>query len=191
MTTRTYLLSPTCAVAVSVGDITRWAGDAVVNAANERMLGGSGVDGAIHKAAGPQLYEACEQVPQVRRSVRCPVGEARITPAFRLPATHVIHTVGPVYRPNSNAPALLRSAYLSALALAHEHHCATVAFPAISCGVYHYPLSAAATIALEACVEFTAANPNRLQLIEFVMFTTQTHAAWTAAAAELHLTEIH
>src|SRR5689334_1848884 len=100
------------------GDITRLSVDAIVNAANERMLGGGGVDGAIHRAAGPELLEACRGVPEVRPGVRCPTGEARITPGFRLPARHVIHTVGPVWRGGSHRePELLASCYGSSLRL--------------------------------------------------------------------------
>ena len=100
------------------GDITTLAVDAIVNAANQRILGGGGVDGAIHRAAGPELYEACLKVPEVRPGVRCPTGEARITPGFRLPAKFVIHTVGPVYRDGRHGePDLLAACYRNSLAL--------------------------------------------------------------------------
>ncbi|HSN85079.1 MAG TPA: O-acetyl-ADP-ribose deacetylase, partial [Polyangiales bacterium] len=125
------------------GDLTQQAVDAIVNAANQKMLGGGGVDGAIHRAAGPELLEACRKVPEVRPGVRCPTGEARITPGFGLRARHVIHTVGPVYRGRPADAALLGSAYRSALELAVEHGLRSVAFPAISCGVYGYPLDEA------------------------------------------------
>jgi O-acetyl-ADP-ribose deacetylase (regulator of RNase III) len=130
-------------------DITRLAVDAIVNAANERMLGGGGVDGAIHRAAGPELVEACRKIAEVRPGVRCPTGEARITPGFRLPARHVIHTVGPIWRGGDHGePRLLAACYRNALALALEHGARSVAFPAISCGVYGYPIGDAATIAV-------------------------------------------
>jgi len=131
------------------GDITRLAVDAIVNAANERMLGGGGVDGAIHDAAGTQLYEACLAVPEVRPGVRCPTGHSRITPGFNLPARYVIHTVGPIWRGGMKGEAeLLASCYRTALTLARQHHLRSVAFPAISCGAYGYPVDEAAAIAL-------------------------------------------
>src|SRR6186997_237953 len=109
-------------IEVIQGDITTLDVDAIVNAANERMLGGGGVDGAIHRAAGPELLEACRRVPEVRPGVRCPTGQSRITPGFRLPARFVIHTAGPVWRGGSCGEAdLLASCYRSALALADEH----------------------------------------------------------------------
>ena len=142
------------------GDITELAVDAVVNAANERMLGGGGVDGAIHRAAGRGLFEACLQVPEVRPGVRCPTGEARITPGFRLKAKWVIHTVGPVWRGGGRGEAeLLASCYRNSLALAAERGCRSVAFPCISTGVYGYPFEAAAEIAVRVAREFLAKRP--------------------------------
>ena len=131
------------------GDITTLEVDAIVNAANQRMLGGGGVDGAIHRVAGPALYEACLKVPEVRPGIRCPTGEARITPGFDLPAKFVIHTVGPVYRDGLHGePELLAACYRNSLALASEKHCRSIAFPCISTGVYGYPLEGAAKIAI-------------------------------------------
>jgi O-acetyl-ADP-ribose deacetylase (regulator of RNase III) len=136
-------------IEVAQGDITALAIDVIVNAANERMLGGGGVDGAIHRAAGPQLYDACLALPEVRPGVRCPTGESRITPAFNLPARYVIHTVGPVWHSGAHGePALLASCYRTALELAHQHDARSIAFPAISCGAYGYPLDEAAAIAV-------------------------------------------
>lgn len=136
-------------VTVERGDITRLDVDAIVNAANERLLGGGGVDGAIHAAAGPRLLEACRAIPEVRPGVRCPTGEARITPGFDLPARHVIHTVGPIWRGGSvNEDELLASCYRASLDLAEQHGLRSIAFPAISCGVYGFPVRRAAAIAV-------------------------------------------
>lgn len=129
-------------------DITRLRVDAIVNAANECMLGGGGVDGAIHDAAGPRLLEACREVKEVRANVRCPTGMARITPGFDLNARFVIHTVGPVWRGGDHGEdELLASCYRETLALASEHELRTIAFPCISCGVYRFPPGRAARIA--------------------------------------------
>ena len=137
------------------GDITMLTVDAIVNAANQVMLGGGGVDGAIHRAAGRELYEACLKVPEVRPGVRCPTGEARITPGFKLPAKFVIHTVGPVYRDGQHGePEKLAACYRNSLALAAENGCKSVAFPCISTGVYGYPIKDAAKIAVREVDEF-------------------------------------
>ncbi|KAK9124716.1 hypothetical protein Sjap_014318 [Stephania japonica] len=153
-----FVLSSSSALKIQKGDITKWsvdgASDAIVNAANERMLGGGGVDGAIHRAAGPELRAACVDVPEVRPGVRCPTGEARITPAFRLPVSHVVHTVGPIYDVDRHPEDLLRSAYRSCLTLAKENNILYIAFPAISCGVYGYPYAEAATVAISTVKEF-------------------------------------
>lgn len=136
-------------IRVAVADITTLPVDAIVNAANERLLGGGGVDGAIHRAAGPELLDACRRIPEVRPGVRCPTGEARITPAFRLPHRYVIHTVGPVWRGGGQGEErLLAACYRNALALAGGHGVRTIAFPAISCGIFGYPLELATAIAV-------------------------------------------
>ena len=141
------------------GDITTLAVDAIVNAANQVMLGGGGVDGAIHDAAGDELYEACLKVPEVRPGVRCPTGEARITPGFRLPAKFVIHTVGPVYRDGLHGePEKLAACYRNSLALAAENGCTSIAFPCISTGIYGYPKEEAAQIAVREVKEFLSAE---------------------------------
>jgi O-acetyl-ADP-ribose deacetylase (regulator of RNase III) len=149
-------------------DITTLAVDAIVNAANERMLGGGGVDGAIHRAAGTALLAACRQVPEVRPGVRCPTGESRITPGFGLDARYVIHTVGPIWRGGGRGePELLASCYRSALALVREHRLQSVAFPAISCGVYGYPRRDAARIAVREVRSWTPEQPTRVVLVAF------------------------
>ena len=137
------------------GDITTLAVDAIVNAANQVMLGGGGVDGAIHRAAGHELYEACLKVPEVRPGVRCPTGEARITPGFKLPAKFIIHTVGPVYRDGNHGELeKLSACYRNSLALAAENGCHSIAFPCISTGVYGYPIEDAAKIAVGEVKDF-------------------------------------
>jgi O-acetyl-ADP-ribose deacetylase len=143
------------------GDITKIQADAIVNAANEALLPGGGVSGAIHRAAGPELAEACKAVAP------CPTGEARITPGFRLPAKWVIHTVGPIWQGGTqNEPHLLESAYRSSLALAKQYRLRTVAFPSISTGIYGYPLEKAAPIALKVLLD-EAPNFDALYLVAF------------------------
>lgn len=130
-------------------DITTLAVDAIVNAANLALSGGGGVDGAIHRAAGPRLPAACKGIPMVRPFVRCPTGEARITPGFDLPARWIIHTVGPVWAGGrAGEPELLASCYRESLRLAAEHDIASIAFPAIGCGVFGYPPDQAVDIAV-------------------------------------------
>ena len=159
-------------------DITTVPADAIVNAANERLLGGGGVDGAIHRAAGPDLLAACWAIPEVRPGVRCPTGESRITPGFRLPATYVIHTVGPVWSGGrSGEPDLLASCYRTATALATSHGVRSIAFPAISCGVYGYPIDEAADIAVR---EIRAAG-EAMDRVLLVAFDRGTLAALEAA----------
>jgi O-acetyl-ADP-ribose deacetylase len=141
------------------GDITTLDVDAVVNAANEALSGGGGVDGAIHRAAGPELPAACRAFPMVRPFVRCPTGEARITPGFRLPARYIIHTAGPIWRGGRDGEdEQLASGYRSVLALAEAHGVATIAFSAISCGVFGYPSDKAVKIAIR-CVREHAYKP--------------------------------
>lgn len=176
-----FSLAGRATLIVEEGDLTRAAVDAVVNAANERMLGGGGVDGAIHRAAGPALREACLGVPEVRPGVRCPTGEARITPGFGLPARHVIHTVGPVYASAGVSAPLLAAAHRSSLALANDHGLRSIAFPAISCGVYGYPLEEAAPISIRACRD----HADALSEIRFVLFGDAAYRAWQTAARSL------
>ncbi len=169
-------------IAIVQGDITKLEVDAIVNAANTSLLGGGGVDGAIHRAAGRELVEACRGFPRVD-GLRCPPGEARITPGFALKARFVIHTVGPVYSRDPDPPATLRRAHLSSLALANERGLHSVAFPAISCGVFGYPHDEAAEIALQAAVD----GAGQLQEIRFVLYGPDTFGAWTRAAERLGL----
>jgi O-acetyl-ADP-ribose deacetylase (regulator of RNase III) len=151
-------------IEIQQGDITRLKVDAIVNAANSRLLGGGGVDGAIHRAAGPELLEECRGIGG------CPTGEARITKGYRLPARHVIHTVGPVYRGRPEDARLLADCYVNSLTLAAERKLATIAFPAISCGVYGYPLEAACKIAVDTTRAFLEGHPE-IQRVIFVLFS--------------------
>ncbi|XP_042425118.1 macro domain-containing protein VPA0103-like isoform X3 [Zingiber officinale] len=150
-----------------------------VNAANEQMLGGGGVDGAIHRAAGPELLDACRKVPEVRRGVRCPTGEARITPAFQLPVSHVIHTVGPIYDVDEHPEVSLSNAYRNSLKLAKENNIQYIAFPAISCGVYRYPSKEASRIAISVLKEF----PDAFKEIHFVLFSDELYGVWLESAS--------
>ncbi len=149
---------------IQQGDITRLAVDAIVNAANSRLLGGGGVDGAIHRAAGPELLAEC------RALGGCPTGEARMTKGYRLPARHVIHTVGPIYRAHPEDARLLASCYVNSLSLAAKHQLESLAFPAISCGVYGYPLADACRIAIDTTTDFLTAHPGIARVI-FILFS--------------------
>ena len=164
------------------GNIVRLPVDAIVNAANEALLGGGGVDGAIHRAAGPELLEACRRIPEVRPGVRCPTGEVRITPGFSLPARYVIHAVGPVWRGGGHGEAeLLAACYRGALSLAKEHHCTSIAFPAISTGVFGYPADAAAGIAVAETHRYLLTESGFLSIL-LVAYSGGAAAALRAAA---------
>jgi len=168
------------------GDITVLAVDAIVNAANERLLGGGGVDGAIHRAAGPKLLDACRRIPEVRPGVRCPTGEARMTGGHQLPARFVIHTVGPVWRGGGHGEAkLLASCYRSSLRHAVENGVRSIAFPAIGTGIYGYPLEEACGIAVEATAEFLRTDRS-LDRVLFVAFSEAVASALRAARDRLN-----
>ncbi len=166
-------------ISVIQGSITDATTDVIVNAANSKMLGGGGVDGAIHRAAGPELLQHCKMVPAVS-GIRCPAGEARITPAGLLRARWVIHAVGPRYNVDPEPEKLLTAAYRNSLTLAREHHCESIAFPAISCGVYGYPHAEAAEISIAVCQETEWQNMQ----ISFFLFSAEMADIWRQAIAK-------
>ena len=162
------------------GDITTDAeADAIVNAANTSLLGGGGVDGAIHRAAGPELLAEC------RTLHGCRTGDAKITKGYRLPAAHVIHTVGPIYRGGTrNEAKLLQSAYRESLKLALKKKLQSISFPAISTGVYGYPVNEAARLALQTCIEFAKENTG-ITLIRHVLFDQKSYDVFSAEFKKL------
>lgn len=167
-------------IEIVLGDITKSDVDAIVNAANTSLLGGGGVDGAIHRAAGPALLAACRPLHG------CATGEAKLTPGFRLPANYVVHTPGPIWQGGQHhETTLLANSYRNSLNLAATHGCKTVAFPSISTGVYHFPLALAATIALRTLRDTAATTAKNIDLIQIVCFDDQTKKAYETALAAL------
>ncbi len=166
-------------IQIILGDITKQNSDAIVNAANCSLLGGGGVDGAIHRAAGPELLAECHTLHG------CETGKAKITKGYRLPAKYVIHTPGPVWHGGGHGEEqLLASCYRSCLELAKEYGCKSVDFPSISTGVYHFPLDRAADIAIGAIADFLKANPE-IERVRMVCFDEKTKAHYDRALAQL------
>ena len=163
-----------------LGDITKITDvDAIVNAANSSLLGGGGVDGAIHRAAGPELLAEC------RTLNGCRTGEAKLTGAYRLPCRYVIHTVGPIWSGGRrHEPQLLANCYQNALKIAADHQVRRVAFPSISTGVYSYPVEEAARIAVSTVTQFLEENPGKLDLVEWVLFDPYTFSVYEKALDE-------
>lgn len=163
-----------------LGDITQQATDAIVNAANTTLLGGGGVDGAIHRAGGPSILAEC------RTLGGCPTGDARLTTGGRLPAKFVVHTVGPVYRDGRHGePELLASAYRRSLEVAADHGLRSVAFPSISTGAYRYPIGDAAGVAVRVVASFLEERPGVLDLVRFVLFSASDLRAYGAVLERL------
>lgn len=162
-------------------DITKLQVDAIVNAANNALEDGAGVNGAIHRAAGPRLSEACHQIRE-----GCPTGQAKITDGFQLPAKYIIHTVGPIWRGgNKGEPKLLASCYYESLKLALQHGIKTIAFPAISCGIFGYPISQAAIIAVKETANFLELHPE-IDAVYFVCYEDAICVAYEQALDSEH-----
>jgi O-acetyl-ADP-ribose deacetylase (regulator of RNase III) len=166
------------------GDITKQATDAIVNAANPGLMGGGGVDGAIHRAGGPAILEECKQI--VAKQGRLPTGKAVITTGGNLAAKHVIHTVGPIWQGgNKGEASLLESAYRQSLKLAAAHNLTSVSFPSISTGAYGYPVAEAARVATAAVVSFLREQVTSVKEVVFVLFDSRTYDAYSSALAEV------
>lgn len=166
------------------GDITRQATDAIVNAANPGLMGGGGVDGAIHRGGGPVILEECKQI--VAKQGRLPIGKAVITTGGNLRSRHVIHTVGPVWQGGSrNEAALLESAYRESLKLAAEHNLTSISFPSISTGAYGYPVAEASKVAIKVVVSFLREQVTSLKEVVFVLFDSRTYEDYSSALEEV------
>ena len=171
-------------LAIIQGDITKQATDAIVNAANPGLMGGGGVDGAIHRAGGSAILEECRQI--VAKQGRLPTGKAVITTGGNLPAKHVIHTVGPIWHGgNKSEAALLESTYRESLKLAAEHKLTSISFPSISTGAYGYPVAEAARIAIKAVVSFLTAQVTSLKEVVFVLFDSRTYKTYASTLEEV------
>jgi O-acetyl-ADP-ribose deacetylase len=158
-------------IEIMQGDITAVKLDAIVNAANKTLLGGGGVDGAIHRAAGPELLNECRKIGG------CPTGEARITRGYHLPAKYVIHTVGPIYRGRDDDRKLLSRCYTNSLKLAVKNNINSIAFPAVSCGAYGYPVKEACGIAIDTTCQFLETN-HTLKKVVFILFSADTYKVY-------------
>lgn len=179
MSSKRFQIAPGKSFVVCQGDITKAQVQVIVNAANSSLAGGGGVDGAIHRAAGPELLQACQEI--VSKKGKLPTGQAVLTPGFRLPAQYVIHTVGPVWRGGKHQePELLRAAYKNSLQLAAGHDLTSIAFPAISCGVYGYPKGEAAVIACQTILWGLKNFP--LQEMVMYLFSGDDWQLWVAQA---------
>jgi O-acetyl-ADP-ribose deacetylase (regulator of RNase III) len=166
------------------GDITKQATEAIVNAANPGLMGGGGVDGAIHRAGGPAILEECKQI--VASQGRLPTGKAVITSSGNLRARHVIHTVGPIWQGgNKGEAALLESAYRESLKLAAEHNLTSISFPSISTGAYGYPVAEAAKVAIKVTVSFLTEQATSLKEVVFVLFDSGTYKTYSSALEEV------
>lgn len=166
------------------GDITQQATDAIVNAANSSLMGGGGVDGAIHRAGGPAILDECKQI--VARQGRLPTGKAVMTTGGNLRAKHVIHTVGPVWHGGSKGePELLASAYQESLKLAAENKLSSISFPSISTGIYGYPVSQGAKVAIGSVIDFLQQSTTSLKEVVFVLFDPRTFDAYSSALREI------
>ena len=161
------------------GDITKLKIDAIVNAANKLLLGGGGVDGAIHRAAGPELLNYCKTIGG------CPTGQAVISPGYNLPARYVIHTVGPVYKGRKKDKVLLANCYKNSLNLAADNNLTSIAFPAVSCGVYGYPIEEACSIAVNTVCNFLK-NSTKINIVIFVLFSLKHCKVYTDYISKCH-----
>lgn len=169
---------------ITQGDITQQGTDAIVNAANSSLMGGGGVDGAIHRAGGPAILQGCKQI--VARQGRLPTGEAVITTGGNLKAKHVIHTVGPVWHGgNKGEPELLASAYRESLKVAAENNLNSISFPSISTGIYGYPVDQAARVALNTVITFLSQGDTSLREVVFVLFDSRTLEAYSSTLREI------